>query len=96
MYINKGKRDILIFPKFKNINKIQELRNKYDPLANLIAPHITIVFLFSDNVSIFKFYIIFSSNFLAFLQVEHLEYSINIFFIFYSLRTKHVNSTANK
>lgn len=22
MYINKGKRDILIFPKFENINKI--------------------------------------------------------------------------
>ena len=51
MYINKGKRDILIFPKFKNINKIQELRNKYDPLANLIAPHITIAFPFSDNMS---------------------------------------------
>lgn len=51
MYINKGKRDILIFPKFKNINKIQELRNKYDPLANLIAPHITIAFPFSDNIS---------------------------------------------
>ena len=51
MYINKGKRDILIFPKLKNINKIQELRNKYDPLANLIAPHITIAFPFSDNIS---------------------------------------------
>ena len=51
MYINKGKRDILIFPKFKNINKIQELRDKYDPLANLIAPHITIAFPFSDNIS---------------------------------------------
>jgi len=51
MYINKEKRDILIFPKFKNINKIQELRNKYDPLANLIAPHITIAFPFSDNIS---------------------------------------------
>ena len=51
MYINKGKRDILIFPKFENINKLQELRNKYDPLANLIAPHITIVFPFSDNIS---------------------------------------------
>ena len=50
MYINKGKRDILIFPKFKNINKIQELRNKCDPLANLIAPHITIAFPFSDNI----------------------------------------------
>ena len=51
MYINKGKRDILIFPKFENINKIQELRNKCDPLANLIAPHITIAFPFSDNIS---------------------------------------------
>lgn len=51
MYINKGKRDILIFPKFKNINKIQELRDKYDPLTNLIAPHITIAFPFSDNIS---------------------------------------------
>lgn len=51
MYINKGKRDILIFPKFKNINKIQELRDKYDPLANLIAPHITIAFPFSDDIS---------------------------------------------
>ena len=51
MYTNKGKRDILIFPKFKNINKIQELRDKYDPLANLIAPHITIIFPFSDNIS---------------------------------------------
>ena len=51
MYTNKGKRDILIFPKFININKIQELRNKYDRLANLIAPHITIAFPFSDNIS---------------------------------------------
>ena len=51
MYINKGKRDILIFPKFKNINKIQELRIKYDPLANLVVPHITIAFPFSDNIS---------------------------------------------
>ena len=51
MHTNKGKRDILIFPKFKNINKIQELRDKYDPLANLIAPHITIAFPFSDNIS---------------------------------------------
>lgn len=51
MFINKGKRDILIFPKFKNINKIQELRNKYDPLANLVAPHIAIAFPFSDNIS---------------------------------------------
>ena len=51
MYNNNGKRDILIFPKFKNINKIQEIRNKYDSLADLIAPHITLVFPFSDDIS---------------------------------------------
>ena len=34
-YINKGKRDILIFPKFKNIDKIQEIRKKYDELAEI-------------------------------------------------------------
>ena len=51
MIINSGKRDILIFPKFKNIDKIQEIRKKYDPLANLIEPHITLVFPFSDNIS---------------------------------------------
>lgn len=50
MFNNIGKRDILIFPKFKNINKIQEIRNKYDRLANLIAPHITLAFPFSDNM----------------------------------------------
>lgn len=51
MHNNTLKRDILIFPKFKYINKIQEVRNKYDPLANLIAPHITLAFPFSDNMS---------------------------------------------
>ena len=51
IYVYKGKRDILIFPRFKNINRIQEIRNKFDPLANLIAPHITIAFPFSDNIS---------------------------------------------
>ena len=51
MYNNIGKRDILIFPKFKNIHLIQDIRNKYDPLANLIAPHITLAFPFSDDMS---------------------------------------------
>ena len=51
MYINKGKRDILIFPKFDNLNVIQEIRKKYDKLANLVLPHITIVFPFFDNIS---------------------------------------------
>ena len=51
MYNNTLKRDILIFPNFKNIDKIQKIRTKYDPLANLVSPHITIAFPFSDNIS---------------------------------------------
>lgn len=43
-------RDLLIFPKFKNIDKIQEIRNKYDRLASLVDPHITIVFPFNDDI----------------------------------------------
>lgn len=71
---NIGKRDILIFPKFKNIDKIQEIRNRYDKLANLIPPHITLAFPFRDKISdmdlidqlsiilktFFPFYVIFS------------------------------------
>lgn len=48
---NIGKRDILIFPKFENMNLIQSVRKKYDKLANLIEPHITLVFPFSDDMS---------------------------------------------
>ena len=43
MYNNIGKRDILIFPKFDNIDIINQVRNKYDRLANLVNPHITLV-----------------------------------------------------
>lgn len=39
---NIGKRDILIFPKFQNLYLIQEIRKKYDRLANLVEPHITL------------------------------------------------------
>lgn len=47
---NIGKRDILIFPKFQNLYLIQEIRKKYDRLANLVDPHITLAFPFSDNI----------------------------------------------
>ena len=50
-YINKGKRDILIIPKFNNINKIQMIREKYDELFNIIEPHITLAFPFKSNIS---------------------------------------------
>lgn len=51
MYNNIGKRDILIFPKFDNMNIIDGIRNKYDRLANLIEPHITLAFPFKDEMS---------------------------------------------
>lgn len=41
MYNNIGKRDILIFPKFDNIDIINEIRNKYDRLANLVNSYNT-------------------------------------------------------
>ena len=50
-YINKSKRDILIFPKFDNVEKIQNIRKKYDELYDLIKPHITVVFPISNDIS---------------------------------------------
>ena len=50
-YINEGKRDILIIPKFSNIKTIQEIRRKYDELFNVIAPHITLAFPFKREIS---------------------------------------------
>lgn len=43
-------RDILIFPKFDNVEIIQQIRKENDRLFNLIAPHITIVFPFKDEI----------------------------------------------
>lgn len=51
MYNNIGKRDILIFPKFNNMNIIDEIRNKYDRLASLVCLHITFAFPFKDEIS---------------------------------------------
>lgn len=51
MYNNIGKRDILIFPKFNNMDIIDDTRNKYDRLANLVKPHITLAFPFKDEMS---------------------------------------------
>ena len=51
MYNNIGKRDILIFPKFDNMNIIDKIRNKYDRLATLVRPHITLAFPFKDVIS---------------------------------------------
>lgn len=40
----------MIFPKFENIKIIDEIRDKYDPLANHVRPHITLVFPFESNI----------------------------------------------
>ena len=45
------KRAIVLFPKFQNIDAIQSIRERFDPLAKYIAPHITIVFPFESALS---------------------------------------------
>jgi 2'-5' RNA ligase len=44
------KRCIMIFPQFKNINIIDEIREKYDPLAKNVRPHVTLVFPFQSSI----------------------------------------------
>lgn len=44
-------RTIMIFPEFDNIDVIDEIRAKYDPLAKLVRPHITIVFPFEMEIT---------------------------------------------
>ena len=47
------KRTIMIFPQFENINLINEIREKYDPLAKHVSPHISLVFTFVLIYSIY-------------------------------------------
>ncbi|WDL95904.1 2'-5' RNA ligase family protein [Alicyclobacillus sp. ALC3] len=44
-------RAIHIFPYFDNLHSINAIRAKYDPLADLIPPHVTLVFPFESNIS---------------------------------------------
>ncbi len=44
-------RTIMIFPQFENIDIIDEMRRKYDPLSNLVCPHITLVFPFKSEIT---------------------------------------------
>ena len=44
-------RTIMIFPDFYNMEVIDNIREKYDPLAKLVRPHITVVFPFDIEVS---------------------------------------------
>ncbi|MBE5846020.1 MAG: 2'-5' RNA ligase family protein [Butyrivibrio sp.] len=44
-------RTIMIFPQFENIEIIDEIRGRYDPLAKLVRPHITLVFPFESEIT---------------------------------------------
>jgi len=44
-------RSILIFPEIYNLTEIQKVRQKYDPLADHIRPHISLVFPFESDIS---------------------------------------------
>lgn len=44
-------RTIMIFPEFDNIDVINDIRKKYDPLADLVLPHITLVFPFESELT---------------------------------------------
>lgn len=44
-------RTIMIFPKFENMEIIDNIRNQYDPLAKLVRPHITLVYPFESQMS---------------------------------------------
>jgi 2'-5' RNA ligase len=45
------KRAIVIFPKFNELHLIHQLRVQFDPLVNIIEPHITLVFPFESTLS---------------------------------------------
>lgn len=45
------KRAIVLFPEFENSRSIQSIRERYDPLADYIPPHITLVFPFESELS---------------------------------------------
>ena len=44
-------RTIMIFPEFENMDVINDIRKKYDPLADLVLPHITLVFPFDCELT---------------------------------------------
>jgi 2'-5' RNA ligase len=41
----------MIFPEFNNIDVINKIRDKYDPLAKHVRPHITLVFPFQSDIT---------------------------------------------
>ena len=48
----KLNRSVVIFPQLgKHTDSIQNIRQQYDPLADKIAPHITLIFPFESEIS---------------------------------------------
>lgn len=44
-------RTVMVFPKFNNLDIIDSIRKKYDPLAKLVPPHLTLVFPFKSELT---------------------------------------------
>ena len=44
-------RTIMIFPEFENMAVIDAIRERFDPLARAVRPHITLVFPFESDMS---------------------------------------------
>lgn len=44
-------RCIMIFPEFSNVSVIDGIRDKFDPLAKHVKPHITLVFPFQSDIT---------------------------------------------
>jgi len=53
MITNKNSltRCIMIFPDFANLPEIQCIREQYDPLYRCVAPHVTLVFPFTSDLT---------------------------------------------
>lgn len=63
-------RTIMIFPEFNNMDIIDEIRDKYDPLAKLVRPHITIVFPFEMDIANDELCMIIENRFSDFKSFE--------------------------
>ena len=48
---NMSLRTIMIFPKLNDMHIIDGIRDRFDPLARLVRPHITLVFPFEHDMS---------------------------------------------
>lgn len=44
-------RSVLIFIESDNLHDIEKIRQKHDPLHNLVPPHITLIFPFESEIS---------------------------------------------